>query len=82
MNLRPLGYEHPNRRLNPLPRSPPSLPIAGHLQTGISPVAARVEPSRHVLVTGLVTGADPSTPAMTVLQLHTNGYARAVTFHL
>jgi hypothetical protein len=55
LNLRPLGYEHPNRCLIPLPRSPPSLPFAGRLPIGISSIATSAEASHRVLVTGLVT---------------------------
>jgi hypothetical protein len=87
LNLRPLGYEHPNRRLDRLPRSPQSLPITGDLPIGDSVVSTRADAPRHVLVTGLVTGADPSkahpTLAMTVLRsTRTAIHPRAVTFHV
>ena len=72
MNPRPLGYEHPNRRLNPLPQSPPSPLFSEHIARRrlIHPKAFK--PSRGVLVTGLVTGfiALPETlaPGMVVNQ--------------
>jgi hypothetical protein len=75
---RPLGYEHPNRRLSPLPWSPPSLHILGRAGRGVSSVATRAEPSRLVLVTGLVTGsqgrASRPLPPPTVIVVHARGY--------
>jgi hypothetical protein len=78
LNLRPLGYEHPNRRLSPLPWSPPSLHVLGHAGRGVSAVATRPETCRHVLVTGLVTGSDGPAlrpaPPPTVILVHASGY--------
>lgn len=41
LSLRPLRYEHPNRRLTPLPRSPPSPLFSEHIAVGASSVATR-----------------------------------------
>lgn len=41
LSLRPLRFEHPNRRLTPLPRSPPSPLFSEHIAVGASSVATR-----------------------------------------
>ena len=78
MNLRPLGYEHPNCHLTPLPSPPPSLHVFGRAGRGVSSSVTRVEMCRCVLVTGLVTGTDGRAsrplPPPTVLLVHARDY--------
>ena len=58
MNPRPLGYEHPNGCLDPLPQSLAYRCIFVLIAMCGPFIATCAEPSHGVLVTGLVTGFD------------------------
>ena len=79
MNLRPLGYEHPNGRLSPLPQSPSLQLFSEHIAVGASPIPRRSSRlaaswsrvwSRVSMPQHLAQARPPA-----VLPFHTSGYA-------
>ena len=79
MNLRPLGYEHPNRCLKPHRWSPPFLLVAAPTPTATHPwprVSRRLAASWSRFWSWVRCPAPRQLRPLTALQHHTNGYTR------